>query len=359
MRYFILLLTSIIGIISCNDSHQTTSFVIDGYDAEVNETITNFNDINIIPLELTEHSLLNGINKILYYDSYYLIQDYSSVLYRFDANGKFLNRISMKGRGNKEYLRLNSFCVNSLGQVLLFDSFQDHILYYTLNGEFIKDIHLPQGSLYEMQDVIMLSNDKVLLQNYIIGDYNEVYTIVDLNTGEKNVIYESPMKTEGVGQYIGKHTMSDFHEVKCILPFDNSIYTIDAKNTLDALLTVNTKQKKPRRKLLAAQTNFSIETYVELSKHGYFQGFTNMFETSKYYLFTFFESSFFLVDKSNLNGTLFTNDNLNFPIINLRNSTDSLLIGYLDEQTIMFYPELEEYYSEQYTNPSIILYNMK
>lgn len=358
MKHSIYLYCLLFCAVSCMESTSDDSVIVDGYDVRFEGSLDLSINVDMIPLELTDDSLLDGIQKIVCHDSFFIVQDLSSNLYRFDKNGKFVNRISNKGRSQEEYIRLNSFCVDSLGHVILFDSFGDRVLTFKMDGSFVEEKKLPSRSLYEMHNAFMISQNEVLLENYIMGDYNEVYSIVSLDNGKREVVHKSLLKTDGIGQYIGKNTISGKGEIKCILPFDNIIYSLDENHALSEFITIRTREKIVNQKLLSEQKDFSIETYLNIGNRGYFQGFTSFFENDKYYLLTFFDLRYFLIDKRTMSGTYFTNDNMSFPMVNIVASSEDCFFGYIDEMSIMHFPRLSEYNLQENVNPIIIRYTM-
>lgn len=337
-----------------------SSIIVNGYDNLITDSVSIVQAVEVIPLEVTDQSMLNGIKKIVCVDSCFVIQDMSLELYRFDKNGKFLNRISKRGRGSEEYLRLNTFCVDSLGHVALFDSFRHRILVFLLDGSFIDVLKLPEEVLYEIHDVAIIAPDRIFASHSILGDYNEVYSTIVLPSGERAVVHKTPMTTAGTGEYIGSHPIADYNQIKCILPFDNRIYRLNEEMELEELFTVSVSAPIPNRKMLARQTDFSIFTSVNFDAKGYFRGFTNLFETSDHYLLTYYDLYYFLIDKQAMTGLHVTNDNLSFPFVNLCTSIANELIGYMDETSVLRFPELGKYYSsDQGDNPYLIRYILK
>ncbi len=81
---------NVAAILGYDDNTQIYPSIVQGYD--------------IIPLELTDGSTLSGIKKIVKADTSYIVFDnYNGLIVRFDKNGKYLNRIGLKGRASSEY----------------------------------------------------------------------------------------------------------------------------------------------------------------------------------------------------------------------------------------------------------------
>lgn len=91
-------------LISCSQvKERKDSTEVLGFDTKVTLYPKVVRGYDIIPLEQTEDCILTGIRKIAIVDSSYVIFDnYNSLIVRYDAKGKFLNRIGNKGRASSE-----------------------------------------------------------------------------------------------------------------------------------------------------------------------------------------------------------------------------------------------------------------
>lgn len=108
-------------------------------------------DVRFVPLETSDEVLIGEIEKIVCYDSEYYVADKGSngginSIYRFDPEGRFLNRIGLRGRGPNEYIDPVDFIVDSSGVTVLD---LRRFLFYDHAGSFKKDVRLPY-ILYEI-----------------------------------------------------------------------------------------------------------------------------------------------------------------------------------------------------------------
>ncbi len=70
-------------------------------------------DIEFVPLEMTDESIVGKIYKIQLYKNYLIIYDrQTESIFIFDNNGKYIRKISRKGRGPGEYNEIVDFCVH-------------------------------------------------------------------------------------------------------------------------------------------------------------------------------------------------------------------------------------------------------
>lgn len=102
-------------------------------------------EVRLIPLETNEESLVGNIYKLIVTDSMnYIYDNYQrGGLIIFDRNGKFIKRIS-PGRGPGELHRLYDIAYDWQNNELL--AYQHpFLLFYTPQGEFIRQVRLPFG----------------------------------------------------------------------------------------------------------------------------------------------------------------------------------------------------------------------
>ncbi len=118
-KYYRLLFLFLFSVLfSCKEnikkSSDITDIVIDPSDIkesyDINEDYAG--DIELIPLETTDESLIARISKVIFSNGkYYILDRKSSSVLLFDSKGKYLSKLSKKGQGPDEYTRLNSFTV--------------------------------------------------------------------------------------------------------------------------------------------------------------------------------------------------------------------------------------------------------
>ena len=325
---------------SCSGGVGVSGDEIEGYD-QMSSCPDVISSLRIIPLEETESSLLTGpVQKVIQVDSMFLVQDSFMSLYCFDENGKFLNRISREGRANNEYISLSTFCVDKENNILLFDSFTDKVLRYTIDGSFIDAVKMKKGTLTYTRDCFFLDEERLFQTNFLMGEHNEVYSSLHFPDEIRDNIYTFPMSTSGAMEMVGKHSVSlNSDGCHLILPFDNNVYKLEG-NELTSILSISTEGRLPSEKVLRDQKEFSIMTSVNLSDQGYFQGFTGLFETDKYMLLTYYNLDGFLIEKGTDKGVHFKLeecDNGSVPFLGLIADGSNYLIG------VSTYEELCEY----------------
>ncbi|MDR1339069.1 MAG: 6-bladed beta-propeller [Prevotellaceae bacterium] len=123
-----------------------------------------FDKIEIIPLETTDQSLIRSISQYNYWDGKHYILDASQyILFIFDDDGHYIDRIARVGQGPGEYKYIYDFVLNpDNGQIEMLSPFK-YIYCYDFSGNFIKrhDLtYLPQASIQRFE----VLDD----QNYIV-----------------------------------------------------------------------------------------------------------------------------------------------------------------------------------------------
>ena len=96
--------------------------------------------IEYIPLQTVDNALLGSLSCIVVTkDNFFIQTDDSSMVYRYDKEGRFLNRMFKVGRGPGETIPL-SFTVDDTRKQLYVLTSREELYVYDYNGNFIKKI---------------------------------------------------------------------------------------------------------------------------------------------------------------------------------------------------------------------------
>lgn len=317
-----------------NPVHQKSGVVVDGYETTSDIYPAVVDSYEIVPLEQTDKCVLTGIKKIVKSDSVYIVFDnYNNLIARFDQNGKFLNRIGLSGRAASEYLRIDNFATDADGRVLIFDGSQDKVLVYEQDGGFVASVSFPKRALGFINDAVSLGGGRVLVNNCIYNNNNDIYRVLSLTDKGIATLVEFPMISENIAEPTGKNPIGGSGRVVILKPFDDTVYTLDEQDAVVPLLSVGQSKKLVDDKYIENHNIFSIATtYAELSKDGYFPGFVSVFETEKHLLLVTYNNVYFLIDKeSNLGRPLrqgFCESYDGVPLMSIvAASSDDTLIG--------------------------------
>jgi hypothetical protein len=128
--------------------------------------------VRFIRLETTDDCLIGKIQKVIFHDGLYYIQDTkASSVFVFDGTGKCKLQICKKGQGPGEYIHLKRLLLDyGKKQLLIYDDALRKMIYYTLDGKHIKDI--PFGNNAIARDVALLPDGSFLCYT---PDYQDGY----------------------------------------------------------------------------------------------------------------------------------------------------------------------------------------
>jgi len=102
------------------------------------ETIELSDGGNADCLQITASKILWNGNR------YWVLDTVQNTLVVYDASGKAVSRVGVRGRGPQEYLKISDFTFTAQGEVVLLDGTQDALLFYDNDLKFIKKEKLKQ-----------------------------------------------------------------------------------------------------------------------------------------------------------------------------------------------------------------------
>ncbi|SRR5690554_803722 len=148
LTYLIHIVTTLL-LYSCNDANnqmlpKEIDLIIDVDPSKAIENIKMselYSDINYIPLETNDNSLIGNISDIIKYkDRFYILDnDITQSVFCFTETGNFLFKINRIGTGPGEYVKLAGFSVDiDNEQLLLYDNSIKQILCFSLDGDYIE-----------------------------------------------------------------------------------------------------------------------------------------------------------------------------------------------------------------------------
>jgi len=112
--------------------------------SDIKPRVITSENVEYIPLETTDVSIIGRIDRIQIFDGNYFITDKRNAkgIYIFDKEGHFLNKIHPFGNGPHEITFMDDIQFNKVTkQIEIYDSTKKKILVYALNGEFIKEFN--------------------------------------------------------------------------------------------------------------------------------------------------------------------------------------------------------------------------
>ena len=179
------------------DDSSVTRIIIEDFNEN---SVLKFSDIyesvKFVKLETSENSLIGSVDKIIAIDDRYIIMDYSmaNMVFVFNKDGKFLNRIGSMGAGPEEYSSLNDVAYDKYNdEILVLGS--KAILRYKPDGTFAGRTLLD----WSVNSIFVVDKDACLLylnnRNQPDGK-KEDYNIMIINKEGKVVKRMFPYKHE-------------------------------------------------------------------------------------------------------------------------------------------------------------------
>lgn len=188
-----------------------------------------FQEVEVIPLEFTDASMLTGVDKILIQDGYYLIFDQKAqVLYKFDSEGKYLSKLAKSGEGPDEYQLIYDVSINPFtGNIELLSGYGSFFI-YDKNFEWVETFDFPDIVSatqfdYFSEDVILLFSRYDRNHNLMLYSRSEKKHIKKMNQPEKSVLENNNSVTISILENPLINTPDGL--LFCV-PFYNSVYRI-------------------------------------------------------------------------------------------------------------------------------------
>ncbi len=119
----------------------------DGDYPEKTINLEDIADVRYVPLETTDQSLIQGINKMATSDDKIIICDLGqNTIFIFDKDGHFINSINKQGPGPQDYSLIHNFAVDFQKEEIYICDYQlkYRILTYSFGGDFIRESKLDQ-----------------------------------------------------------------------------------------------------------------------------------------------------------------------------------------------------------------------
>jgi hypothetical protein len=134
--------------------------------------------VKYIPLETKTECLLNDEIEVIATSQYLFVHDFKAdVVFRFDIAGRFLNRIGRKGQGPGEYKRLFGIYVDdAFKKCFLLDSYSSRIYVYSYDGKFLQQYSGPYNP-----SRMERTGDNYVLNNELYTQNKKELFLLDMN----------------------------------------------------------------------------------------------------------------------------------------------------------------------------------
>lgn len=195
-QIFLYLLIGNVLITACNNSSpksnlkNETASVNLPYNVDIEKNVKNIKSVSLsvigkeieyIPLETNEKSLIRRIVEIDFSKNYIFISDFDR-LTQFDRKGKFIRQVGSNGRGPGEYIHVSSFCIDENSEKVYIMAWGiKSILEFDFNGAFKRSFNISFSSLQFLKKD---SNNYVfVIPNSPYGADSEFRLIITDSTG--------------------------------------------------------------------------------------------------------------------------------------------------------------------------------
>lgn len=134
-----------------------------------------FSEVEIIPLETNDSSILADVSRYeIWDDTLYILDKQQDDVFMFKMDGEFIRRLGHKGNGPNEYVGIEDMNINRFtGNLEILSTDGRIILYNSGNGTFLSQITLPNYFIHSFQNVS--SNIDVFYFNSEKNDALQLY----------------------------------------------------------------------------------------------------------------------------------------------------------------------------------------
>ena len=205
-------------------------------------------DIEYIPLQTTDNSLISRINSIKVTGNYiYVVNGSLDKLFCFDKSGKYLFQLDKKGRGPEEYEYLTDFDVDMNSTILAVYSRKDILLYKQTDKGFI---FMNRLSLLNSPRIINFTESNNILLQYSNTDGTKPFSREIINLKGETLIswpnymkYQLQEKMVAMSRY--ENSSYNFKNELFLKEVGNdTIFKLTEKNKIESFLIFDSKNKR-------------------------------------------------------------------------------------------------------------------
>jgi len=238
-------------------------------------------NIKYIPLETKNECLMSAELQIYYEGSFIFVGDQKTQsFYRFDSEGKFLNKIGNKGNAPSEYPDALFFQIDNTERKIYVVSSQSRCLYkYEYNGTFIEKIPMEATSW-----TIDFFNNNIVYYNFQYNRIKRKKDVFELFQTDKNgkELNKIPTTVKDEKDDVLLFDLPFFYSYNNQLFYKNAVqpyvYRIDNVFKINPVYEIVTGGLKNKHE---------PEDYKNLKKYADKIGVRNIFENQHYLLITY------------------------------------------------------------------------
>lgn len=275
MKYWNNFLKMIGGMLLCACTTQPFSIrqgnVLDlktAIQQEKNSLLSDLCDsLQCIPLETNDSSLLGKRCFVLYADEQNIFVKSDYTVYRFNSDGRFLNKIGQRGNAPGEYNVAYSVSVDKESKCLLYYVGQKKVQFWGYDGLFQKEIQLrSEGEITVVK--FLNSAGRLIAEKRSYSD-DGLQTYIEIFDMEGNLLKQIPMNIDSQKVSLTMKTVPlmytygsgvKYKDINC-----NTLYSFD-NNSESQDWILNFGSYTPSRELLedVSQKETLLRDYVQL-----------------------------------------------------------------------------------------------
>ncbi len=236
-------------------------------------------DIQYIPLETNEKSVIPRIQKIIRSKSYFLTQAFTDIN-MFRNDGSFVSKIGTIGKGPNEFTVAHDVAINPRDETIyVIDGWQQKFLVYSKNGVFIRTFKSPVRGAVNIE----FTDDGILCYNSNnMADVENSFNLID-TTGK--IIKNYPNKYS----WTRKFPTLAFQCENIFYQYNNQL--IKKEMYCDTLFLYNYMEFEPHLIIDEGKLRITPNARTELDAKSLMQNFINpmnLFQFSDYIYYEFF-----------------------------------------------------------------------
>ena len=226
MKHLLTFLIASIGLISCSSKQPQTPELAEITIPERHEKdsvfFNQFELQSMIVLDSSNKAIAGNIKRLIINDKHIYIL--SRHIHKFNLDGKFICQIGNPGKSGSEYRQIIDFTIDEKNGTIIVFSDDYKLIYYTLDGEYIKHERLDDKRLIDAMQIV---NGDLYL--YCKTKYKEHEKLIHRFINNKFVDYKELEVADFLDKSRGFNFGENFVKGKSILfsqNADNKIYEL-------------------------------------------------------------------------------------------------------------------------------------
>ncbi|MBN2675273.1 MAG: 6-bladed beta-propeller [Alphaproteobacteria bacterium] len=244
-------------------------------------------DCKYIPLETNSNCLIGSITKILFQDDRIYVSDerFAKSVFVFTNTGKFLFKVGNRGQGPTEYINLNEFDIDSMGNIFLHDQERKRILKFDNSGQFVE--YYSYG--FYISKFAYLDNDHFFL---VRGNYSN-HTMKDNKLKDNTCFIWSKSKRDIVDKFFAcqgenveiyggaNRIYRSKNTINYIRPYEDLVFSLNGDKIIEKYKILIDQKRLPKNEF----NSLDREKVEKFNRDDDTFSIYNFFENEKFIVF--------------------------------------------------------------------------